>query len=161
MHVELLCLHILLTISCFFINTKIVTMGEDLLAKVQTRFPKTTARSRFGPQRKESFRVGSESLHSRRPFWARRRANDTDKGERERGRRTWGGSRGTEKTMATYDPFLARSFIHLLTLLSRFYSLSSLCAFNLPGGRQMFAPLPLDRTTHLSPVLPTSPPSCL
>lgn len=25
--------------------------------------------------------------------------------------------------------------------------LSSLCAFNLPGGRQMFAPLPLDRTT--------------
>lgn len=68
---------------------------------------------------------------------------------------------GTEKTMATYDPFLARSFIHLLTLLSRFYSLSSLCAFNLPGGRQMFAPLPLDRTTHLSPVLPTSPPSCL
>jgi len=54
-----------------------------------------------------------------------------------------------------------RSFIHLLTLLSRFYSLSSLCAFNLPGGRQMFAPLPLDRTTHLSPVLPTSPPSCL
>lgn len=50
--------------------------------------------------------------------------------------------RGTEKTMATYDPFLARSFIHLLTLFSRFYSLSSLCAFNLPGGRQMFAPLP-------------------
>lgn len=61
-----------------------------------------------------------------------------------------GGGKGTEKTMATYDPFLARSFIHLLTLLSRFYSLSSLCAFNLPGGRQMFAPLPLDRTTHLS-----------
>lgn len=59
--------------------------------------------------------------------------------------------------MATYDPFLARTFIHLFTLLSRFYSLSSLCAFNLPGGRQMFAPLPLDRTTHLSPVLPTSP----
>lgn len=25
-----------------------------------------------------------------------------------------------------------------------------LCAFNLPGGRQMFAPLPLDRTTYLS-----------
>lgn len=72
-----------------------------------------------------------------------------------------GDGRGTEKTMATYDPFLARSFIHLLTLLSRFHSLSSLCAFNLPGGRQMFAPLPLDRTTHLSPVLPTSPPSCL
>lgn len=63
--------------------------------------------------------------------------------------------------MATYDPFLARSFIHLLTLLSRFYSLSSLCAFNLPGGRQMFAPLPLDRTTRLSPVLSPSPPSGL
>lgn len=32
-HVELLCLHILLTISCFFINTKIVTMEEDLFSK--------------------------------------------------------------------------------------------------------------------------------
>lgn len=34
----------------------------------------------------------------------------------------------------------------------RFYSLFSLYAFNLPGGRQMFAPLPLDCTTHLWPL---------
>jgi len=55
----------------------------------------------------------------------------------------------------------ARSFTYSLSTLSlslslsRFYSLFSLCAFNLPGGRQMFAPLPLDRTTHLS--LPLAP----
>lgn len=61
--------------------------------------------------------------------------------------------------MATYDhpPSLGRSFIHLLTLLP-VSILSSLCAFNLPGGRQMFAPLPLDRTTPLSLFLRALPP---
>lgn len=102
-------------------------MEEDLLAKVQTRFPKTTARSRFGPQRKESFRVGSESLHSRRPFWARRRANDTDEGERERDE----GGRGVEaggqrkRWPPTIRSSLARSFTYSLSSLVSI--LSPLC----------------------------------
>lgn len=58
-------------------------------------------------------------------------------------------------------PSLVRSLIHLLTLLP-VSILSSLCAFNLPGGRQMFAPLPHDRTTpspssSLCPSHPLSP----
>lgn len=129
MHVELLCLYILLTISCFFINIKIVTTEEDLLAKVQTRFPKTTARSRFGPRRKESFRVGSESLHSRRPFWARRRANDTDEGERERERKEDVGWKQGDRENDGHLRSVPRSLVHSLTHspLSFLFSLLSVC----------------------------------
>lgn len=68
------------------------------------------------------------------------------------------GERWRRKRWPPTDPSLARSFVHSLTHSPPVSILSSLCAFNLPGGRQMFAPLPLDRATPVS--LSLSPAVC-
>lgn len=61
-------------------------------------------------------------------------------GRRRRRRKRGGGNDGHLRSLG--------SSVHSLTRSPPPVSiLSSLCAFNLPGGRQMFAPLPLDRTT--------------
>lgn len=158
-YIESLCLYYvsstLSTSSWFVINVKIMITQEDSSSEgtYELGFRKQPRARALSLARKESIRVGSESLHSRRPFWARRRASDTDEGEREREREKGGwevaqGDRENDGHLRS----VPRSLVHSLTHspLSRFYSLSSLCAFNLPGGRQMFAPLPLDRTTRLS-----------
>lgn len=86
----------------------------------------TTVCSRFDPERKKSIRVESESLHSRGPFWARRRrANDTDGGER---RRRWNGTGGggqRKRWPPTIRSALARSFTYSLSSLVSI--LSPLC----------------------------------
>lgn len=90
----------------------------------------TACCSRYNPERKKSIRVESESLHSRGPFWARkRRANDTNGEER---RRRWmldgaeGGGEGQRKRWPpTIRSALARSFTYSLSSLVSI--LSPLC----------------------------------
>lgn len=171
-----------------FISSPTMYETQKLISRYHTRRRKS--RRSFGDNRvassvvarrrmgKKSIRVGSEVSSFTWTFFGRARERVTQMTPVRRGR--GGVRRGTRGQRKRWPPTIrfspARSFTYSLSSLSlslslspflslslsRFYSLSSLCAFNLPGGRQMFAPLPLDRTTHLSPVLPPpSPPSGL
>lgn len=132
-----------------------MTIKKDFKEDTTLSFRKQP-RSRFGPERKKSTRVGSESLHSRGPFWARRRANNTDGGEKRR--RMWDGTGGQRKRWpSTIRSSLARSFTYSLSsLVSILSPLCVLLIYRAAGKCLRHSPRSYNPSLSCS-----SPPSCL
>lgn len=70
-------------------NKKVRILCESVIRQKVYKRRKNNRTLAFDPMLgKESVRVGSESLHLRSPFWARRERGDTDE--------RWRGERGRE-----------------------------------------------------------------